>query len=123
MHEDLWHEHADAECIVALDGGSAIDCAKLMLVRTAHGCFDASTDILEGCAPVPPKVCHRAATATAMLQAGMAFSNTRTVSLIRSFTTSPWLPAPYRHCLPLQPVESDDADPMQPNEFFQLTKE
>ncbi|KLN58058.1 iron-containing alcohol dehydrogenase [Pandoraea sp. XJJ-1] len=60
MYERLWREHADAECIVALGGGSAIDCAKIMLVRTANGCFDELMDILEGRAPVPPESGHRA---------------------------------------------------------------
>lgn len=40
MFEDLWARHADTECLIALGGGSAIDCAKAMLTPTASGRFD-----------------------------------------------------------------------------------
>lgn len=40
MYERLWRRHPDAECVIALGGGSAIDCAKAMLTRGATGRFD-----------------------------------------------------------------------------------
>ena len=33
LYERLWAQHPDAQCVVGLGGGSAIDCAKAMLVR------------------------------------------------------------------------------------------
>jgi hypothetical protein len=33
MYERLWRDHPDVDCIVALGGGSVIDCAKVMLTR------------------------------------------------------------------------------------------
>ncbi|MDO9404819.1 MAG: iron-containing alcohol dehydrogenase PsrA [Polaromonas sp.] len=39
MYERLWRDHADVGCVIALGGGSAIDCAKVMLSRTASGQF------------------------------------------------------------------------------------
>lgn len=41
MYEQLWKDHADVSCVIALGGGSAIDCAKAMLPRTESGRFDA----------------------------------------------------------------------------------
>jgi phosphonate metabolism-associated iron-containing alcohol dehydrogenase len=41
MYGQLWSEHADVPCVIALGGGSAIDCAKAMLPRTPSGRFDA----------------------------------------------------------------------------------
>jgi phosphonate metabolism-associated iron-containing alcohol dehydrogenase len=48
LYERLWREHPDAECVVALGGGSAIDCAKAMLVRTAGARFDQLLQAMEG---------------------------------------------------------------------------
>ena len=53
MYERLWRDHADAECIVALGGGSVIDCAKVMLTRPASGCFGELQALLEGASPQP----------------------------------------------------------------------
>ena len=53
MYERLWRDHADAECIVALGGGSVIDCAKVMLTRTANGHFGELQALLEGAPPQP----------------------------------------------------------------------
>lgn len=39
LYERLWRDHADAECVIALGGGSAIDCAKAMLTATPSGTF------------------------------------------------------------------------------------
>jgi alcohol dehydrogenase class IV len=33
MYERLWRDHADVDCVIALGGGSVIDCAKVMLTR------------------------------------------------------------------------------------------
>ncbi|MDQ7990749.1 MAG: iron-containing alcohol dehydrogenase PsrA [Candidatus Dactylopiibacterium sp.] len=41
LYERLWRDHADAECVVALGGGSTLDCAKAMLTRGARGRFRA----------------------------------------------------------------------------------
>ena len=40
MYERIWARHADVECIVAIGGGSVIDCAKAMLIATPSGRFD-----------------------------------------------------------------------------------
>jgi len=40
MYARLWAQHADVECIVAIGGGSVIDCAKAMLTATPSGRFD-----------------------------------------------------------------------------------
>ncbi|MBB5393408.1 MULTISPECIES: iron-containing alcohol dehydrogenase PsrA [unclassified Herbaspirillum] len=40
MHERVWSEHAEAQCVVAFGGGSVIDCAKAMLASTPSGRFD-----------------------------------------------------------------------------------
>ncbi|MBB1623745.1 iron-containing alcohol dehydrogenase PsrA [Achromobacter sp. UMC71] len=48
MYERLWREHPDVECIIALGGGSVIDCAKAMLTRTPSGTFDALLACLSG---------------------------------------------------------------------------
>ena len=53
MYERLWRDHADVECIVALGGGSVIDCAKVMLTRPATGRFDELQALLEGALPEP----------------------------------------------------------------------
>jgi len=39
MYERLWREHPDVDCVIALGGGSVIDCAKVMLSRTESGQF------------------------------------------------------------------------------------
>lgn len=52
MYERLWREHPQAECVVALGGGSAIDCAKVMLTRGPGGRFGELLAAMEGAAPM-----------------------------------------------------------------------
>jgi phosphonate metabolism-associated iron-containing alcohol dehydrogenase len=40
MYERFWRKHADCETVVAVGGGSTIDTAKALMVRTASGRFD-----------------------------------------------------------------------------------
>ncbi len=40
MYERIWQRHADVECIIAIGGGSVIDCAKVMLTPTPSDKFD-----------------------------------------------------------------------------------
>ncbi|HEY9321043.1 MAG TPA: iron-containing alcohol dehydrogenase PsrA [Achromobacter sp.] len=56
MYERLWREHPEVECIIALGGGSVIDCAKAMLARTPSGTFDELLACLSGSAAMtrPP---------------------------------------------------------------------
>lgn len=54
MYERLWRDHADVDCVIALGGGSAIDCAKVMLTRPAQGgagSFGELLAVLEGASP------------------------------------------------------------------------
>ncbi len=51
MYERLWRDHADVDCVIALGGGSVIDCAKVMLTRTAAGRFDELLALMEGAEP------------------------------------------------------------------------
>jgi phosphonate metabolism-associated iron-containing alcohol dehydrogenase len=51
MYERLWRDHPDVDCIVALGGGSVIDCAKVMLTRTPGGHFGELLELLEGASP------------------------------------------------------------------------
>lgn len=53
MYERLWRDHADVDCIVALGGGSVIDCAKVMLTRPASGRFAELLALMEGTQPAP----------------------------------------------------------------------
>lgn len=39
MYERIWHRHDDVDCIIALGGGSVIDCAKAMLADTDSNDF------------------------------------------------------------------------------------
>ncbi|MFZ6754645.1 iron-containing alcohol dehydrogenase PsrA [Undibacterium sp. Dicai25W] len=39
MYERIWSAHPDVECLLALGGGSVIDCAKAILTKTASGGF------------------------------------------------------------------------------------
>lgn len=39
MYERIWSDHTDVDCIIALGGGSVIDCAKAMLTKTSDGRF------------------------------------------------------------------------------------
>ena len=48
LYERLWRDHPDAECIIALGGGSVIDCAKAMLTSTSSGTFAELLDCLSG---------------------------------------------------------------------------
>lgn len=47
MYERLWRDHPDAECVIAVGGGSTIDCAKAMLTRTPRGAFEDLLAVLE----------------------------------------------------------------------------
>jgi len=40
MYARVWSRHAEVECIVAIGGGSVIDCAKAMLTATPSGSFN-----------------------------------------------------------------------------------
>ncbi|MDR3429969.1 iron-containing alcohol dehydrogenase PsrA [Silvimonas sp.] len=40
MYQRVWQHYADADCIIALGGGSVIDCAKAMLAPTPSRTFD-----------------------------------------------------------------------------------
>ncbi|WP_343585285.1 iron-containing alcohol dehydrogenase PsrA [Herbaspirillum sp.] len=55
MYERVWSEHADAECVIALGGGSVIDCAKAMLAATGSGRFDELLAHLRDGAPLEAK--------------------------------------------------------------------
>ncbi|MYZ41806.1 iron-containing alcohol dehydrogenase PsrA [Schauerella aestuarii] len=57
LYERLWREHPDVECIVAVGGGSVIDCAKAMLTGTPSGTFDELLACLAGDAAMtrPPR--------------------------------------------------------------------
>jgi phosphonate metabolism-associated iron-containing alcohol dehydrogenase len=48
LFERLWREHPEVECVIALGGGSAIDCAKVMLSRTPTGSFGQLLRWMEG---------------------------------------------------------------------------
>lgn len=48
MYERIWQRYADVECIIALGGGSVIDCAKVMLAPTPSGRFDELLEHLRG---------------------------------------------------------------------------
>ncbi|MBM3114859.1 iron-containing alcohol dehydrogenase PsrA [Jeongeupia naejangsanensis] len=48
MYERLWRDHADVDCIIALGGGSVIDCAKSMLAPTPSGTFAELLALLAG---------------------------------------------------------------------------
>jgi phosphonate metabolism-associated iron-containing alcohol dehydrogenase len=54
MYERFWREHADADAVVAVGGGSAIDTAKALMVGTATGRFDELVDLLARGTPFTP---------------------------------------------------------------------
>ena len=57
MYERFWREHARADAVVAVGGGSAIDTAKALMVGTASGRFDELVDLLaRGSAFAPARV-------------------------------------------------------------------
>ncbi|MET0520112.1 MAG: iron-containing alcohol dehydrogenase PsrA [Burkholderiaceae bacterium] len=63
MYEQLWRAPQQADCIIALGGGSTIDCAKAMLSATPSGRFDELLAQLDGSAPPPhgqPAPAHKA---------------------------------------------------------------
>lgn len=62
LYERLWRDHADARCVIALGGGSSIDCAKAMLTATPSGRFDELLAHLNDplAAPLPADGPHRA---------------------------------------------------------------
>ena len=47
IHERFWREHAAADAIVAVGGGSAMDTAKALMVGTSSGRFDELVTLLE----------------------------------------------------------------------------
>lgn len=59
LYERFWREAGDAEVIVALGGGSAIDTAKTLMVGTAGGGFDELLDLLRQDRPFAPARCKR----------------------------------------------------------------
>lgn len=54
MYERLWRDHPDAECVIALGGGSVLDCAKAMVTGTRSGTFDELLACLSDGATVTP---------------------------------------------------------------------
>ena len=57
MYERFWREHAQADAVVAVGGGSAIDTAKALMVGTTSGRFDELVALLaRGTAFVPARV-------------------------------------------------------------------
>jgi phosphonate metabolism-associated iron-containing alcohol dehydrogenase len=57
MYERLWREHPEVDCVIALGGGSVIDCAKVMLSRTDTGRFDQLLSWMDG--SLEPNVANR----------------------------------------------------------------
>ncbi len=54
LYAQVQRDHADVRCIVALGGGSAIDCAKALLCATPSGGFDELLALLEQGGQLPP---------------------------------------------------------------------
>ena len=54
LYERFWRDHAGAEVIVAVGGGSAIDTAKALMVGTASGRFDDLVTLLASGKPFMP---------------------------------------------------------------------
>lgn len=52
MYGRIWQRYADVECIIAIGGGSVIDCAKVMLTPTPSGRFDELLDHLRDGTPL-----------------------------------------------------------------------
>lgn len=53
LYDQVQRDHGDVPCIVALGGGSAIDCAKALLCATPSGRLDALLALLEQGGPLP----------------------------------------------------------------------
>jgi alcohol dehydrogenase class IV len=51
LYERLWRGHPEIDCVIALGGGSVIDCAKVMLTRPTTGRFGELLAMLEGADP------------------------------------------------------------------------
>lgn len=51
MYERLWRDHSGVDCVIALGGGSVIDCAKVMLTQAITGEFRELLGLLEGAQP------------------------------------------------------------------------
>ncbi len=64
MYERLWRDHPDVDCIIALGGGSVIDCAKVMLTRSEGGSFAELLALLEGAAPTTRETTRQSAEQT-----------------------------------------------------------
>ena len=58
MHQRLWQRHAQVPCLIALGGGSVIDCAKAMLAPTPSGRFDELLAHLREDTPFEPDPAH-----------------------------------------------------------------
>jgi phosphonate metabolism-associated iron-containing alcohol dehydrogenase len=54
LYEDFWRTQRDAELIVAVGGGSALDTAKALMVGTQSGRFDELIDLLARDKPFTP---------------------------------------------------------------------
>jgi hypothetical protein len=54
MYERFWRDHAHADTVVAVGGGSAIDTAKALMVGTASGRFDELVTLLARGTPFTP---------------------------------------------------------------------
>lgn len=52
MYERIWERYAEVECIIAVGGGSVIDCAKVMLTPTPSSCFNELLEHLRDAAPI-----------------------------------------------------------------------
>ncbi len=55
MYARFWRDYADCEVVVAIGGGSALDTAKALIVRTASGGFDELEAALATAAPWAPQ--------------------------------------------------------------------
>lgn len=51
LYDRLWRDHPEIDCIIALGGGSVIDCSKVMLTRSATGRFSELLAIIDGAQP------------------------------------------------------------------------
>jgi phosphonate metabolism-associated iron-containing alcohol dehydrogenase len=62
MYERSWRDGPDVQCVVALGGGSSIDCAKALLTETPSGRFDELLSHLTDphATPLPAGGRHRA---------------------------------------------------------------
>ena len=57
MYARFWSQYGQAQVIIAVGGGSAIDTAKALMVGTQSGSFDELIDVLAKQTPIKPVVC------------------------------------------------------------------